>query len=159
MCLFFLLVSSPLYSGLFYILHLFNKVLWSTSQLYWPKYHTDQCKKKKKSFSEQRIFYLSFAIVISDFVKDKDDAVKFSKMVRKISPLLTQVFKGQIDTRCWWSQSPQVLWTKSYKALWALFSHVSILSAFTRPEDLWITPYSPVSFLMLRCTVQNSVIY
>lgn len=57
-------------------------------------------KKKKKSFSEQRIFYLSFAIVISDFVKDKDDAVKFSKMVRKISPLLTQVFKGQIDTRC-----------------------------------------------------------
>lgn len=63
--------------------------------------HRPMQKKKKKSFSEQRIFYLSFAIVISDFVKDKDDAVKFSKMVRKISPLLTQVFKGQIDTRCW----------------------------------------------------------
>ena len=80
MCLFFLLVLSSLHSGLFHILYFFNKVLQNMSQLYWQKYYTNSCKKKKKKmFSVQkgcedcrissRLLYFYFAILIYDFTR------------------------------------------------------------------------------------------
>lgn len=50
------------------------------SQLYWQKYYTNQCKKKKKMFSVQkgsedcrirsRLLYFYFAVLISDFTRE-----------------------------------------------------------------------------------------
>ena len=58
MCLFFLLVLSSLHSGLFHILYFFNKVLQNMSQLYWQKYYTNSCKKKKNVLCAERLWRL-----------------------------------------------------------------------------------------------------
>lgn len=60
------------------------------TQLYWPKYYTNQSeiffskKKALKTASRSEILFLHFAIMRSDFAEDKQGSFKISKLVTKI---------------------------------------------------------------------------
>lgn len=111
--------------------------------------------------TSSELFYLCFAILMSDLAEDKQGAVQFSNLVRKSLLLLRWVFRGWPAlsspfptppeyTRYRWPQGLQVLWIRSDKVVSVLPSCVFTLSPLTRLLSSLSHCLPTVSFLMIK---------